>query len=340
MNVTVSTVSESHNLSDVWLGLVVFLVVMLALGAAYLTPTIVAASRRRPDTVRIALLNFLLGWTLVGWGAALVLALGKRPVDLTTFDPAAGPRSSAPSGPDTTFAALLASDFPEQALGSMAELYRKNWLVLAEKAGVLDMPIVDAASRRAIAWVPSPNIFAGFGVLGWLLYRRVTYAWPVTLFVLILWETLNLLLPDKDFERVLGLAAPLAFFAFRYFADSWLLWTITRERALREGEVIVHRSPTNVALFLGVFVFLIVADGVLESLWPTSHTFLSPTTSEYIVCVLSLACCIGSMFIALRQIKYATSILAKNMSYVVFVLAIIAAAAFIALPFLNSLQAR
>ena len=40
--------------------------------ALYFLPAIVASSRKHPQTVAIFLLNLLLGWTLLGWVAALV----------------------------------------------------------------------------------------------------------------------------------------------------------------------------------------------------------------------------------------------------------------------------
>jgi len=41
----------------------------------YFLPAIVAFARSRRDTRRILLLNFLLGWTAIGWVVALVWAL-------------------------------------------------------------------------------------------------------------------------------------------------------------------------------------------------------------------------------------------------------------------------
>ncbi|HMK31233.1 MAG TPA: superinfection immunity protein [Terriglobales bacterium] len=40
----------------------------------YFLPTIIAAVRSKRDTLAIFLLNFFLGWTLVGWIVALVWA--------------------------------------------------------------------------------------------------------------------------------------------------------------------------------------------------------------------------------------------------------------------------
>ena len=41
----------------------------------YFLPSIVAAARSKRDLVSIFVLNFLLGWTAIGWVIALVWAL-------------------------------------------------------------------------------------------------------------------------------------------------------------------------------------------------------------------------------------------------------------------------
>jgi hypothetical protein len=53
-------------------------VVVLMLGLAlYFVPTMVAAFRRHHNTLAIGALNFFLGWTFIGWVAALVWALTR-----------------------------------------------------------------------------------------------------------------------------------------------------------------------------------------------------------------------------------------------------------------------
>jgi hypothetical protein len=50
--------------------------VLTAIAAAvYLLPVLVGLARRVPDIGSVAVINILLGWTLVGWAAALALAL-------------------------------------------------------------------------------------------------------------------------------------------------------------------------------------------------------------------------------------------------------------------------
>ena len=43
----------------------------------YMFPTIVAAARGKDNGLAIAALNFLLGWSFIGWVVALVWALTK-----------------------------------------------------------------------------------------------------------------------------------------------------------------------------------------------------------------------------------------------------------------------
>jgi len=51
---------------------------VLTLG--YFLPWAIAATRRKSNTLAIALLTLLLGWTLVGWIIALVMACGTHQV--------------------------------------------------------------------------------------------------------------------------------------------------------------------------------------------------------------------------------------------------------------------
>ncbi len=41
----------------------------------YFLPSIIAFARSKRDTLPILLLNFFLGWTMIGWAVALVWAL-------------------------------------------------------------------------------------------------------------------------------------------------------------------------------------------------------------------------------------------------------------------------
>src|SRR6185437_10119969 len=50
---------------------------MLLLLVPYFLPTIVAIVRRKSSAVGVFLLNFFLGWTLIGWIGALIWALSS-----------------------------------------------------------------------------------------------------------------------------------------------------------------------------------------------------------------------------------------------------------------------
>ena len=51
------------------------LVIAMLILMAYMFPTIIAASKGRSNVGAISALNILLGWTFLGWIAALVWAL-------------------------------------------------------------------------------------------------------------------------------------------------------------------------------------------------------------------------------------------------------------------------
>lgn len=60
-----------------WLKVVLWILAVLTLG--YLLPTAIAYQRRHTNTLAIFLLDFFLGWTLLGWVAALVWSALKQP---------------------------------------------------------------------------------------------------------------------------------------------------------------------------------------------------------------------------------------------------------------------
>lgn len=71
---------------------------LLTIGAAgYMLPTIVAACRRHPSTLAIGAINLFLGWSMIGYLYAAVLAaapIQRRP-NSQPFTPAAGYRGHA-----------------------------------------------------------------------------------------------------------------------------------------------------------------------------------------------------------------------------------------------------
>jgi hypothetical protein len=61
----------------------VFVVALLAV-AFYFLPALVASHRKHPNTNAIAVLNLLLGWSLIGWVVALVWACSAFKADAPT----------------------------------------------------------------------------------------------------------------------------------------------------------------------------------------------------------------------------------------------------------------
>jgi hypothetical protein len=53
---------------------VFWIIALLALGAMYLLPTIIAFKRRHMSRVAIAIINIFFGWTIYGWWNALIWA--------------------------------------------------------------------------------------------------------------------------------------------------------------------------------------------------------------------------------------------------------------------------
>ena len=49
----------------------------MAVIAMYLVPTIIAAARNHHQAGPIVLINILFGWSLIGWGAALIWSTSK-----------------------------------------------------------------------------------------------------------------------------------------------------------------------------------------------------------------------------------------------------------------------
>jgi len=83
------------------IGAVVLTAIAGASLAIYLLPLVVGLLRRVPDIGSVAVINILLGWTLVGWAAALALALrsarADRPaIQIVQHLPAAGPITALP----------------------------------------------------------------------------------------------------------------------------------------------------------------------------------------------------------------------------------------------------
>ena len=69
----------------------------------YLAPLVIGWTRRVPDLGAVAVINILLGWTLIGWVAALALALRtaspSAPRDGYVVPPPSGGWWAGPGGP-------------------------------------------------------------------------------------------------------------------------------------------------------------------------------------------------------------------------------------------------
>lgn len=48
--------------------------VAAVLSGLYMLPWAIAATRQKESTVKVAVVNFLAGWTIIGWIVALVMA--------------------------------------------------------------------------------------------------------------------------------------------------------------------------------------------------------------------------------------------------------------------------
>jgi hypothetical protein len=80
--------------------IVAWIVAVISFG--YMLPWAIAATRGKSNAMSIGLLNFLLGWTVIGWIVALVMACGSHqvvPQTVVMQAPAATPPGWYP-GPD------------------------------------------------------------------------------------------------------------------------------------------------------------------------------------------------------------------------------------------------
>lgn len=77
--------------------------------ALYMLPWAVAATRARKNVAAIALIDFFLGWTLVGWIVALVMAFGNDAPQVVVVQTAApqaavayptAPEAATPQAPE------------------------------------------------------------------------------------------------------------------------------------------------------------------------------------------------------------------------------------------------
>ena len=69
-------VTQPHRSSTAHL-VIAWIVAVLTVG--YMLPWAIAATRNKSNTAAIALINLLLGWSLVGWVVALVMSVSSEP---------------------------------------------------------------------------------------------------------------------------------------------------------------------------------------------------------------------------------------------------------------------
>ncbi|NNN12591.1 MAG: superinfection immunity protein [Acidimicrobiaceae bacterium] len=61
------------------MALLLLLFMAAAIFTFYFLPTIIAFSRRVPNSVSVLVINIFLGWTLIGWFVALAMAARSIP---------------------------------------------------------------------------------------------------------------------------------------------------------------------------------------------------------------------------------------------------------------------
>ena len=63
-----------------------FAVILAALfGGAYFIPAIIAFYRGHQSVIGVFLLNFFVGWTLIGWVVALVWSMSGKPLKAQAY---------------------------------------------------------------------------------------------------------------------------------------------------------------------------------------------------------------------------------------------------------------
>lgn len=67
------------NLPETILAFATFLTIVVALTALYALPTIIGRHRDVPNLASLTVINLLLGWTLLGWAAAMAMAVRDVP---------------------------------------------------------------------------------------------------------------------------------------------------------------------------------------------------------------------------------------------------------------------
>ena len=70
-----------HNVAAGGPNAAVITIIWLAAIAAYWTPTLIAFIRHVPNRGSVAVVDFFLGWTVIGWIVALAMAVRSVPAE-------------------------------------------------------------------------------------------------------------------------------------------------------------------------------------------------------------------------------------------------------------------
>ena len=98
--------------------------------ALYLLPCLIGCARRAPDMGAVAVVNILLGWTLIGWVAALAMAFRSAP-------PGPPPPAAGPDGRSTTSGRL-----------PHGRAHRRRWLSRPGTRPTRRMSVIQTAPPR------------------------------------------------------------------------------------------------------------------------------------------------------------------------------------------------
>ncbi len=93
--------------------------------AVYFTPLIIAVVRKLPNTGSVAVINILLGWTIVGWVVALAMACGSgqpRGAHVTVVNNLNSPNSPANFAPVPSAGPAVSADVTPPDSPEVAEL--------------------------------------------------------------------------------------------------------------------------------------------------------------------------------------------------------------------------
>lgn len=93
--------------------------IIAVLTAAYMLPWAIAATRNKSNTAVIALINLLLGWSLVGWIVALVMSVSSEPQPVLYVNTAVFPTRQPTYGPQVQQAPALPPGTPPGWAGQL-----------------------------------------------------------------------------------------------------------------------------------------------------------------------------------------------------------------------------